>query len=174
MILSLLFGSSLTRRPRRRWQQGQSQWTPFFVLMHTNKFPWGANWLVGLEPNRHQHKMLFKRQGAVTVSHNTTRQVADMTKDASPSHTLTNITWNDPCWGDGARELLRVFGNKTSFSLVYINVQHQEDKKALCCISALKSGWMPTSGNVPVFTAVIKMSAFADGLRQAICQTILD
>ena len=37
--------------------------------MHTNKFPWGANWLVGLEPNKHQHRDLNKRQRAMKVSH---------------------------------------------------------------------------------------------------------
>ena len=46
-----------------------------FVTMLTNKFPWGANWLVGSEPNGHQD----------TVSQNKTGQVAEMTKVASPS-----------------------------------------------------------------------------------------
>ena len=37
-------------------------------------------------------------------------------------------------------------------------------KKALCFISVLKSMWMSTSSNLLVFTAVIKLSAFADGM----------
>ena len=49
-----------------------------------------------------------------------------------------------------------------AFSLVCTNVLHQMDKEVLCSMSVLKSGWMSTLGNLPVFTAVIKLSAFAD------------
>ena len=43
-----------------------------------------TDWLA-LRPNRHHNKMLYKRQRAATVSHNKTRLVAEMTKEASPS-----------------------------------------------------------------------------------------
>ena len=47
---------------------------------------------------------------------------------------------NGPSWGVGAREILRVFRKKTSFSFVCKNVLHQVDKKALCSIRGLTSG----------------------------------
>ena len=60
------------------------------------------------------------------------------------------------------REILKALRRRTSFSLVCTNVLHQVDKEVLCSMSVLKSGWMSTLGNLPVFTAVIKLSAFAD------------
>ena len=74
----------------------------------------------------------------------------------------TNITWNGSFRGVGAREILKAFRKRTFFSLVCMNVPHHVDKKPLCSMSVLKSGWMSTLGNLPVFTAVIKLSAFAD------------
>ena len=65
----------------------------------------------------------------------------------------TNITWSGLSWGVCTREILRVFRKKTSFSLVCKNVLHQVDKKALCSIRVLKSGWMSTSSIFPVCTA---------------------
>ena len=82
---------------------------------------------------------------------------------------LTNITWSAPSRGFDARETFKVFRKKTSFSLVCIKVLHQVDKKTLCPMSVLKYGWMSTSNNLLVFTAVIRLSVFA----QTICQTIL-
>ena len=81
---------------------------------------------------------------------------------------LTNITWNGLSCGVAARDTFKVFRKKTSFSLVCMNVLHHVDKKALCSMSVLKLGCMSTSNSVPVFTAVIKLSAFVDAfVRQS-------
>ena len=91
----------------------------------------------------------------------------------------TNITRNGSFRGVGAREIIKAFWKRTSFSLVCMNVLHQMDKKGVVFHECSKSGWMSTSGNIPVvtavimgcistssnfpvFTAVIKLSAFAD------------
>ena len=52
-----------------------------------------------------------------------------------------------------------------------MNVLHQVVKKALSFIGVLESGWMSTSSNLPVFTAVIKLLAFADAfVKQSVKQ----
>ena len=57
-----------------------------------------------------------------------------------PMTVLTNITWNSPSRGIGARETFKAFRKKTSFSIVRRNVLHHVDKKALCSMSVLKCG----------------------------------
>ena len=62
-----------------------------------------------------------------------------------------NITWNGPSREVGARETLKAFRKKTSFSLVCRNVLQQVIKKALfsplssSCLPSL----MPSSNNLP-------------------------
>ena len=48
------------------------------------------------------------------------------------------------------------------FSSLYMNVLHHVDKKAVCSMSDLKFGRTSNSNNLTVFTAAIKLSAFAD------------
>ena len=62
----------------------------------------------------------------------------------------------------GERVIFNVFRKKTFVSFVCRNVLHRVDNNALCFMSVLKFGWMSTSHNLLVFTAVIKLSAFAD------------
>ena len=71
-------------------------------------------------------------------------------------------TWDGPSRGTGERETFKAFRTKTLFSLMCMNVPHHVDKNALCSVTVLKFGWTSTSNNLPVFTAVIKLSAFAD------------
>ena len=61
-----------------------------------------------------------------------------------------------------------MLGNTTSFSLVYKIVLHQVDRKALCFLRVLRSGWMLTSSNFPICTAVIRLSALTEAfVRQS-------
>ena len=48
------------------------------------------------------------------------------------------------------------------FSIVCMSLLHHVDKKSLCSRSVLKFGWTSTSNNLSVFTAVFKLSAFAE------------
>ena len=75
---------------------------------------------------------------------------------------LTNITWNGPSRGAGEREIFKAFRKNTFSSIVCMNGLHHVDNKALCSMSVLKFGETSTSNNLPVFTALIKLSAFAD------------
>ena len=64
--------------------------------------------------------------------------------------------------GSLCKRNLEVFRKKASFSLVCKNVLHKVDKKALCSIRVLKTGWISTSSNLPGCTAAIRVSALAE------------
>ena len=60
------------------------------------------------------------------------------------------------------RDTFKAFRKKTIFFLMCMNHLHHVDKRTFCSMSVLKFGWTSTSNDLPVFTAVIKLSAFAD------------
>ena len=79
----------------------------------------------------------------------------------------TNITRNDPSCGVWCEwNPQSIQAERTSFSLVCMNVLHHGVKKALCSMRVPKLWWMSTSSHLPVFTAVIKLSAFADAFER--------
>ena len=81
---------------------------------------------------------------------------------------LTNITWNGASCEFGATDTFKALRKRTFFSFVCINVLHHADEKALCSMSVLKLGCVSISNMFLVFTAVIKLSAFADAfVRQS-------
>ena len=65
-------------------------------------------------------------------------------------------------WSWWKKENFKAFRKKTFFSLVCMFFLHHVDKNALCYMRVLKFGRTSTSNNLTVFTAVIKLSAFAD------------
>ena len=83
---------------------------------------------------------------------------------------LTNITWHGPSRGAGEREIPKAFW-KNTFSLLFAWMFYTMETRMPCApweSWSLDERQLPS--NLPVITAVIKLSAFADDFDRQICQ----